>query len=1274
MCGAPAPHTGSPATSKDAGQEDRTTRQEDNMTHMTHKTHRTLTSLFALGAAGAAALALATAPALAYRGHVFAHSFDGMTPGPGQLEKFERPAGIAVNEATGNVYVVDVGKNRVEWFNSTGSAFEGSFNGSETPAKTFSGPEGIAVDNSCRLHEKRTGEALSESACEKLDPSNGDVYVLDAGHAVVDKFSAAGKYLNELTGTCEKEGESPAGEPPSKCSGSKFVPFKELDGVAVDASGRLFVAASDLGAEGNAYSFNDHPANKFERGVLLSAEAGALERPGLAVDSGDDLYASFEYPLAGEGFVSELNSRGAVLNAVVDAEALGEPAVGAPSPGIAVEQSSGQVYVDDTTSVARLAANGAPVERLGAGDLTSAGGVAVNASSGQVYAVDSAAGVVAEFTLEPPGPPAVEGESVSNVANDTARLQAEVDPHGASASYHFEYGRCASLQACAGAGWERSAPAIQAPVGSDFEVHGVATTAAKLEPHSAYHYRVVTENEIGGKKQTVTGAEQTFVTQPAGGELVLPDERNWELVSPPNRHGAAILSTGLIQAAAAGGAISYPASAPIEAEPEGIAGGVQVLSTRGPGGWSSRDLAVPHAGATGSSKRGGDEYRLFSQDLSLAALQPFGPFAPLSGEASSEQTAYLRENASGLYTPLVTSANVPAGTVFGGEIGGECAEAGQVACGPKFRGATPDLSHVVLSSPVALTAGAPTGEGLYEWAGGQLQPIGQVREEPRLAFHAISGDGSRVIFSGASEGHEGLLLRDTATGETVQLDVAEAGCGSACSAGGGEYDASSSDSSTVFFTDAHPLTRDSGAGTNGKGVAEADLYVCEVPAAAKLACDLRDLTPLGSGGEHAGVVGVLGSSVDGSYVYFAANGVLTGEADGAGEHAVQGSCRPASAPRRPAQCNLYVLHRGAAGWEAPRLVTVLSGEDRPDWNLVLEKHTARVAPDGEWLAFMSQRSLTGYDNEDASSSKPGERLDEEVYLYRAGAGVECASCDPTGAQPAGVEYSHIEAAHGGLAGGEAVWPSVAWIAASVPGWESYEPGAALYQPRYLSNKGRLFFDSGDALAPQDIDGTQDVYEYEPPANGETTGNDSCTTASASFSERSGGCVDLISAGTSGEESAFLDASESGGDVFLLTSAQLAGQGAETGFGVYDAHECTSAQPCYAEPVSQPPQCATASACNPSQTTQPAISAPASAGFSGPGSPSAGVLAPRQEVLAEKVAVGAKPLTRAQKLAAALKACRKNRSKAMRGKCEASARARYGTKAKKPAGAKHGGKS
>ncbi len=1192
----------------------------------------------------AATLALAAAPALAVRGHVFAHAFNGKTPGSGTFEKLEDPAGIAVEEATGDVYVVSVGKDRVEWFNSTGSSFEGQLNGSATPAKAFSQPDVIAIDNACHLFEAQTGQELIKLSCERLDPSNGDVYVADTGHSVVDKFTPTGEYVGQLTGACGKREELPP------CSGSKFTPFAQIDGVAVNTTGEVFVSTSRAGGAGKVYRFNNHTADRYEEEASIGPEPGALQLPGFAVDAQNDFYATFEDAADGERFVAKFDHTGAVLNARVEDQPIPAPLEGAATHGVAVELTTGEAYVDDITSVARFASDGEAGERLGGGELTSPGGVAVDATSGQLYAVDTAAGLVNEFTLEPAGPPLILGESAGAISSADATLEAKLDPHGEATSYRFEYGRCPSLSSCPASGYEHSAPAPGASAGADFAVHALGLAVHGLEAHVPYHFRLIAEYQAAGGARTVLGESHAFVTQAGGGELVLPDDRAWELVSPAQKNDALIRSTGTIQAAASGGAISYLASGPIQPEARGDTGaGVQVLSTRGAGGWSSQDLTLPHSGPGGGAAGHGGEFRLFSADLSSAAVQPFGPFTPLAAGAS-EQTAYLRQSAGGLYTPLVSAANVRAGAVFGGQIGGECAEPGQVACGPKFRGATPDLSHVVVSSPVALTEGAGAGQSLYEWTAGALSPLGGVSEEPQLAFHAISNDGSRVIFSGSSEGREGLLLRDSAIGKTVQLDAAQ-GCGSGCVSGGGEYQAASSDAAKVFFTDANHLTENSGATVNTRGEAEPDLYVCEAPGG-QAACALHDLTPQPASG-HAGVVGVLGASADGADVYFAANGVLTSEAAAAG--AVQGRCKARRAPLGSAACNLYAIHYNSGAWEAPRLLAVLSAQDQPDWSPALAAHTARIAPDGGSLAFMSERSLTGYDNEDATSGHRGERLDEEVYLYRKGAGIACASCDPTGQRPSGVEYSRIEAAHGGLAGGEGVWPATAWIAAGIPGWEAYEPGAALYQPRYLSDGGRLFFDSSDRLVPQDANAGEDVYEFEP-----AEGAGRCTAASPTYSERAGGCLGLISSGSSSEEAVFLDAGENGGEAFLLTSSQLVATDTDGEYDVYDARECTAAAPCSSASTERAPECAVESTCKPAPRPAPAVEPSASATFSGPGNPAQaadGVLGVKEQKKAP---------TRAEQLAAALARCHKAAAKTKRRACELAARKKYGASTKGPA--------
>ncbi len=100
----------------------------------------------------------------------------------------------------------------------------------------------------------------------------------------------------------------------------------------------------------------------------------------------------------------------------------------------------------------------------------------------------------------------------------------------------------------------------------------------------------------------------------------------------------------------------------------------------------------------------------------------------------------------------------------------------------------------------------------------------------------------------------------------------------------------------------------------------------------------------------------------------------------------------------------------------------------------------------------------------------------------------------------------------------------------------------------------------------------DVYQYEPPQGAGQPASNGCTAASPTYSGRSGGCVGLISAGTSGQESAFIGASESGDDVFFLTSSQLVKQDVDTARDVYDAHACSAAVPCLPEPPPPAPAC------------------------------------------------------------------------------------------------------
>jgi hypothetical protein len=337
--------------------------------------------------------------------------------------------------------------------------------------------------------------------------------------------------------------------------------------------------------------------------------------------------------------------------------------------------------------------------------------------------------------------------------------------------------------------------------------------------------------------------------------------------------------------------------------------------------------------------------------------------------------------------------------------------------------------------------------------------------------------------------------------------------------------------------------------------------------------------------------------------------------------------------------NLYVRRLG----EKPRYITTLSEEDSPDWSGYADSLTSRVSPRGRYFTFMSDGNLTGYDTRDAITRQP----DEEVYLYHASehpatepGKLICASCDPTGARPVGIppvafgELPIIQAA-----------PFAGGIASNVPPWNKRSGGpygAKLYQPRYLSDNGRVFFNSKDALVPQDVDGTQDAYQYEPAGTGD------CTTASTTYSTKSGGCVSLISSGTSTSESAFLDASETGGDVFFLTTSQLVPKDVDDIYDIYDAHLCTSNSPCFLPPPVSPPPCDNGEACKAAQTPQPLLfGAPASATFKGAGNPVSAASPPAHT-----------GLTRAQRLARALRACGRL-AKRRRSACRRRAEVRYG---------------
>jgi hypothetical protein len=1087
---------------------------------------------------------------------------------------FSAPDGVAVSGLNGDVLVedgpvplceVELAQCVIDVFEPVGGmpgVYSFRFAISGTPTGPLTQPAGMAVD-----------------------PRTGDIYVVEDARGVVDEFNAEGSFVAELAGT------------PGR--GATTVPFGGENGsvrsVAVDGlTGDVLVGAFD-------HTHDVGVVDEFEEDRFV---------PNVEVE-----------PATG------VSVGGATLRGTVNPEGKGEA-------GCEFEFGTSEAFGQ------RVACSPARIGSVSEKVPVSATVSGLSPDTEYFYRVDASNlsnGLVnlgefpadrGRFTTLGPG---LVGESVSSVADTAATLDASVSPHCTAAthctavSYYFEYGRTSSYEA------QTPAP----PGVSLSEGEGQLSVSRRIQglsPNSLYHYRVVLVGVINGVRETFPGPDQTFTTQPPGAGLQLPDGRRWELVSPANKKGSVmlpILNAGVVQAAASDAGLSYMVTLPPLENPEGYFEYVQLLSRRSPAGWSTQEFALPHDKAVGITSGAGGEYKAFNEDLSSALIEPFDfvSLAPMVFPPAAQFTLYLQHIAScssnpgTCYEPLVVgcppgpeacpplvqeNADIPSGIPL---------QRGAI----EFVGSSADLNHVIVRATTPLRAqdmqafreaeeAKAQVEALYEWSADappqeRLQPVSLVPQgslfkgAARLgrysvgaaasdARDAVSTDGSRVVWT--AENHH-LYMRDLKAGVTIPLDIVKSEGKQLGVTGASVFQGATPDGSRVFFTDSQALGAESGTVPG-----EADLYECHiVEEPGGPACALTDLTPASQwSGESAAVLGVLpGISSDGSTVYFVANGALTSDPH-------PGGCSQNSAvPLVGVTCGLYVEHYNGTNWEAPKLIAMLDGGDWPDWEgknngelAGLSSLLSRVSPSGRYLEFMSMRSLTGYDNHDAHTGK----ADEEVFLYDAMAGhLICASCNPTGARPDGVPFRQLEVGKAGLDGGE-LWGHEQGIAASVPGWTAFTAQDSAHQPRYLSDNGRLFFNSSDALVPQDTNNNVDVYEYEP------VGID-CTMGSPTYNAATNGCTSLITSGTAPTESAFLDANENGDDVYFLTDEQLTRQDTDTATDVYDAHVCTAAEPC--SPESQPPpSCNTPEACRSLSTPEPVGGMPPTSTYTGPGNP------------------------------------------------------------------------
>ncbi len=725
--------------------------------------------------------------------------------------------------------------------------------------------------------------------------------------------------------------------------------------------------------------------------------------------------------------------------------------------------------------------------------------------------------------------------------------------------------------------------------------------------------------------------------------LGLPDCRAFEMVSPLNKNDNDVLfvdSRASVSDEAPAIAYFSPGSfAESPSEPRSALVDDRYISRRGPGGWSTKNISPPYISLGGDTLPAFKE-SLFTPDLSEGLVE--STFTPLvGGEPEGYINLYMADTGSSTYR-TVTTTQPPGLKPYTSNLNGAQLSAA---------GASTDLSRVVFQEIGNLTGVSEVSSNghVYEWVNGALSlvdvpPVGAKLEaedgvgalghfgnpESGDEWHAVSADGSRVFFTGGEgKGEEAqgqLYVREVDEARTVEVSASqrESGDPNDHAEPTGEdpdglrparYWAASADGSKVFFTSRAELTDNANTGPadNTENLYEYDL---EDGALTDLSVD-KDV-------EGAAVLGVVTASEDGSYVYFVAEGVLTAEGNAEGE------MPEADKP------NLYLYNGGKVVFIATLAPATFhegigpgvneEGGDSNDWrgeqrehfpsgaprNFGPEHHTVRVTPGGVQLAFESERGLTGYNNEQAEpgecDGQVGTNVKEngrcrEVYLYDAAAGgLMCVSCDRGGAQPVGPAEL---GGHEEEAGSAEVFPS------------------PFYVPRNFSEDGdRLFFQSPDALVPQDSNGRTDVYEWE------SRGVGSCVDVD--------GCVYPVSNVAGGYESRFMDASPSGDNVFIATKDQLvASADGDSRVNVYDARVGGGVPVLPSSPV-----CTNADSCKPPASLEPSIfGAPATATFSGVGN------------------LAAMPVTRV-----VVKRCKRGLTR-RRGKCIRSSAKRTGKRGK-----------
>jgi hypothetical protein len=609
------------------------------------------------------------------------------------------------------------------------------------------------------------------------------------------------------------------------------------------------------------------------------------------------------------------------------------------------------------------------------------------------------------------------------------------------------------------------------------------------------------------------------------GSQWLPDCRAFELVTPEVKGDNSTIgaSEGNGYAFPDGNHFSYLS---MMALPGAESGGPEsMLSERTPVGWKNVALAPPEGsgepiGLTTEILGAANAYYFtaFTGDFSAAFVN--SPFDTDAEDQDKTLDAYKRDLSTGAWTLVSRPDAGPMTEAYQPEYG---------LSGAYVAGVSQDGNHALFETiaepPVA--PGTPSGphsaDMLYDRTGGHTYAVGV------LPDGTISPSCDVELGNGVADNRSQMALSYgaiSADGSNVVFTTKATGSDECSSSAvylrkddsttvqlpGGTYLGRSSDGTKIF-------TANGSVDERAKGVNEYDVASGQS----------TTISPEGW---------FVAASADGSHVYY-----LTGEL---------------TQELLVSNAKLYLWNSGSTTL-IPGVGPGFADDLLVSGGFSAQLDVAVATPDGSKLLFRDRANLTNRD----VTSEPCTRHNElyglggttgflencpEAYVYDADTGaMTCVSCNPMDVPPAGITH--------------------------LMGLEQKNDAVPDYSSGQISPDGsRVFFETEDALVPQDTNGLADVYEWE------------------------NGRVYLISSGQGTFGSAFSGASTDGHDVFLTTTDRLAPQDIESSTAFYDARidggfpyrpfvpGCDSGQ------------------CQGPQTPAPAFEAPASATFVGLGNP------------------------------------------------------------------------